>query len=125
MNKKEKKQDLQTLRHSAAHVLAQAVLQMFPEAKLAIGPSTDEGFYYDFDLPRTLIPEDLDILEKKMKDIIKADYQVKPEEVVKEKALDFYKKGKQVYKRELINDIPKKKVYFYRQNDFVIFSYFF
>ncbi|OIP23635.1 threonine--tRNA ligase [bacterium CG_4_10_14_0_2_um_filter_33_32] len=119
MNKKEKKQDLQTLRHSAAHVLAQAVLQMFPEAKLAIGPSTDEGFYYDFDLPRTLIPEDLDILEKKMKDIIKADYQVKPEEVVKEKALDFYKKGKQVYKRELINDIPKKKVYFYRQNDFV------
>ena len=61
--------DIYKKRHSAAHVLAQAVLEMFPEAKLAFGPPVENGFYYDFDLPRNLIPEDLAILEKKMKEI--------------------------------------------------------
>ncbi|HDZ85206.1 MAG TPA: threonine--tRNA ligase, partial [Candidatus Moranbacteria bacterium] len=64
----------ETLRHSTAHVLAAAVLEMFPEAKFAIGPATENGFYYDFDLPRTLIPEDLDILEEKMKKIVKENH---------------------------------------------------
>ena len=63
--------DLEKMRHSCAHVLAQAVLDMFPEAKLGFGPAIENGFYYDFELPRTLIPEDLPLLEKKMKHIIK------------------------------------------------------
>ena len=61
---------IETKRHSFAHVMAQAVLDMFPEASLAIGPDIENGFYYDFELPRTLIPEDLQIIEKKMKHII-------------------------------------------------------
>ena len=63
--KKDSKEKNEILRHSTAHILAAAVLEMFPEAKFAIGPATDDGFYYDFDLPRTLIPEDLEILEEK------------------------------------------------------------
>ena len=66
-----KNNDLETLRHSTSHVLAMAVLEMFPEAKLAIGPAIENGFYYDFDLPRTLIPEDLPLLEEKMKKVKK------------------------------------------------------
>src|SRR3989338_2768175 len=70
-SKSKQKVDINAMRHSCAHVLAQAVLDMFPEAKLGIGPAIENGFYYDFDLPRTLIPEDLPILEKKMKQIVK------------------------------------------------------
>lgn len=117
MNKKQEK-DLAALRHSASHVLAQAVLEMFPEAKLAIGPVTEDGFYYDFDLPRTLIPEDLEILENKMKKIIKANLKIISENLTKEKALEFYKKTKQNYKQELIKDIPDKKVCFHKQGEF-------
>jgi threonyl-tRNA synthetase len=69
--KDKKSLPISTIRHSLAHVLAQAVVDMFPEAKLGIGPAIDDGFYYDFELPRTLVPEDLPILEKKMKHIIK------------------------------------------------------
>ena len=70
MQNNEEKSEL--LKHSTAHVLAGAVLEMFPEAKLGIGPAIENGFYYDFDLPRTLIPEDLPLLEEKMREIIKA-----------------------------------------------------
>ena len=71
MSKTKQKVNIDDIRHSCAHVLAQAVLNMFPEAKLGIGPPIENGFYYDFELPRTLIPEDLPILEKKMKQIVK------------------------------------------------------
>ena len=67
---------LDTRRHSGAHVLAAAVLSMFPEAQFGVGPTTDTGFYYDFLLPRTLIPEDLEILEQKMQEIVKADLPI-------------------------------------------------
>ena len=67
--------NLELLRHSTAHVLAAAVLEMFPEAKFAIGPAIENGFYYDFDLPRTLIPEDLPLLEEKMRAIIEKNYK--------------------------------------------------
>jgi threonyl-tRNA synthetase len=70
-NKKQEKQEI--LRHSTAHILASAVLEMFPEAKFAIGPAIENGFYYDFELPRTLIPEDLEILEEKMKNLVKTN----------------------------------------------------
>lgn len=119
MKKENKNKGLQALRHSASHVLAQAVLQMFPEAKLGIGPAIEDGFYYDFDLPRTLIPEDLEILGKKMQKIIKANLEIKPEKLSKEKALEFYKKLKQPLKIELVKEIPEKSVCFYRQGDFV------
>ncbi|MCE5207133.1 MAG: threonine--tRNA ligase, partial [Chloroflexi bacterium] len=66
--------ELYRIRHSAAHVMAEAVLEKFPEGKVAIGPAIADGFYYDFDLPRTLTPEDLEEIENRMKEIIKGKY---------------------------------------------------
>src|SRR3954453_20847700 len=65
--------DLKTMRHSAAHVMAEAVQQLFPDAKFGIGPAIEDGFYYDFDLPRTLTPDDLVEIEKRMKQIAKSN----------------------------------------------------
>src|SRR4030065_300345 len=62
--------DLYRIRHSAAHVMAQAVLEMFPQGKIAIGPPIEDGYYYDFDLPRSLTPQDLEVIEKRMRQII-------------------------------------------------------
>src|SRR4030043_1388690 len=90
---------LEVMRHSAAHVMAQVVLSLFPEAKLGIGPSTDEGFYYDLDLPRPLVPEDLSSIEQGMKEIIAADLPFTREEGDKERASQIF--ALQPYKREL------------------------
>ncbi|MER3404863.1 MAG: threonine--tRNA ligase [Chloroflexota bacterium] len=95
--------DLSRIRHSAAHVMAQAVLEMFPEGKLAIGPPIEDGFYYDFDLPRSLTPEDLEKIEARMKEIIKEDYPFIRREVSPEEARELFKH--QPYKLELIEDI--------------------
>lgn len=114
--------NLETKRHSYSHVLAAAVLEMFPEAKLAIGPAIDNGFYYDFDLPRTLIPEDLPILEKKMKDLIKKNLVFERAEVPTDHAIKGAKELKQDYKAELIKDLAdrgEKTVSFYRLDGFV------
>src|SRR3990167_11455036 len=97
---KEKPNNLETLRHSLSHVLAMAVLDMFPEGKLAIGPAIKNGFYYDFDLPRTLIPEDLPILEKKMKHIVKQNLKFEKYIEPVDKAMEFLKAAKQEYKVE-------------------------
>jgi threonyl-tRNA synthetase len=102
-----KEHNLETLKHSVSHVLAAAVLEMFPEAKLAIGPAIENGFYYDFDLPRTLIPEDLEILEGKMKAIIKTDHPFERAEISIAEATKDFKKAAQPYKVELIEDIAK------------------
>ncbi|MCD6149247.1 threonine--tRNA ligase [bacterium] len=96
------------LRHSAAHVLAAAVLEMFPEAKFGTGPAIEDGFYYDFELPRALIPEDLPILEEKMKKIIKANYPFEKAEMLADEAIKHFEKAGQNYKVELINDIKNK-----------------
>jgi threonyl-tRNA synthetase len=118
--KQEKKEDkISRLRHTASHVLAQAVLKMFPEAKLGIGPATEEGFYYDFDLPRTLIPEDLEIIEKKMQELVKENLEIKPQKLSKEKALKFLKEIKQPYKIELVKDLKDKAISFFKQGSFV------
>jgi threonyl-tRNA synthetase len=122
INKEQKNQNekqLQIMWHSCSHVLAQAVMQMFPEAKLGIGPAIEDGFYYDFDLPRSLIPEDLQIIEKKMKKIIKENYQFKKEIVDRKKAIEFMKKIRQFYKVELLKEMKDKKVTVFRQGDFV------
>ncbi len=99
---------LQHMRHSCAHMLAQAVLEMFPEAKLAIGPTIENGFYYDFDLPRTLIPEDLAILQKKMEHIAKQRQTFHRNEEPIDKAVIFLKGKDQPYKVEIAEDLAKE-----------------
>lgn len=117
MSKKVKnKVDVEVMRHSCSHVLAQAVLQMFPEAKLGIGPTIEDGFYYDFDLPRTLIPEDLPLLEKKMKQIVKQNQKMIGRDEDAKKAMKFFKEAGQEYKVELVKDLVaegEKKLTFY------------
>jgi threonyl-tRNA synthetase len=107
---------LKTIRHSAAHVLAEAVLSMFPDAKFGIGPAIEDGFYYDFDLPRTLTPEDLPVIEEKMNEIIKADLPFTYKELSKEEAEELF--ASQPYKLELISEIPDDKVGVYEQGNF-------
>ncbi len=99
---------LNHMRHSCAHMLAQAVLEMFPEAKLGIGPTIENGFYYDFELPRTLIPEDLDILQKKMEHIAKQRQTFHRVEEPIDKAVQFLKGKEQPYKVEIAEDLAKE-----------------
>ncbi|MFC1810714.1 threonine--tRNA ligase [Patescibacteria group bacterium] len=101
-------EDLEKMRHSCAHVLAQAVLQMFPEAKLGFGPAIENGFYYDFELPRTLIPEDLPLIEKKMKHIIKQNQKFEHKELPIAEAKKFLKKTGQDYKIEASDDLAEQ-----------------
>lgn len=91
------------IRHSASHVMAQAVLEIFPEGKFAIGPATDDGFYYDFDLPRTLTPEDLERIEMRMQEIIKEEHPFIYQEVSADQARAQFKD--QPYKLELIDNL--------------------
>ena len=108
---------LQKIRHSAAHVMAEAVLQMFPEAKIAIGPAIDNGFYYDFDLPRTLTPEDLTEIEKKMKAILKTKSDFVRKVVSRKEAEKIFKD--QPYKLELIAELPEnEEISTYTQGNF-------
>ncbi|MGF1504676.1 MAG: hypothetical protein ACFB51_06000 [Anaerolineae bacterium] len=104
------------IRHSLAHVMAQAVLEKFPEAKLAIGPPVDDGFYYDFDLPRTLTPEDLEEIEKRMKEIIKGNHEFTRKEVSAEEARAIF--SDQPYKLELIDGLmePDEFGYYIDEN---------
>jgi threonyl-tRNA synthetase len=119
-----KKSNIEILRHSLAHILAAAVYEMFPDARFGMGPAIENGFYYDFDLPRTLIPEDLEILEEKMRKIVKANYKFQKANISIAEALKDFKKAKQPYKAELIKDIQKeagraKKVSIYKTGSFV------
>ena len=98
--------ELYKIRHSAAHVMAQAVMEMFPgQAKIAIGPPIEEGFYYDFDLPRSLTPEDLEVIEKRMRQIIGANHKFVRREVSADDARQEFKD--QPYKIELIDGLDK------------------
>ncbi len=108
---------LEIMRHSAAHVLAEAVLSIFPEAKFGIGPATESGFYYDLDLPRSLTPDDLPLIEARMREIIAANLPFVREEITKEEARQIF--AAQPYKLELIDEIPDEKVNVYRQGNFV------
>lgn len=111
---------LYQMRHSAAHVLAMAVLEMFPEAKLAFGPPVENGFYYDFDLPRTLIPEDLKLLEKRMKQIQKNKLEFVEKVVEIDEARSFLEQTGQIYKIDVIDELKakgEKNVTFYENVD--------
>jgi len=122
MSKNEPTDKLAILRHSTSHVLAAAVLEMFPEAKFGIGPAIENGFYYDFDLPRTLIPEDLPILEEKMRRIISENHTFEQADISAEKAREDFEKLGQVYKVELINDLSEagnETVSIYKSGHFV------
>lgn len=106
--------------HTSAHVLAQAVLRLFPDAKLAIGPAIDNGFYYDFDLPRTLNVQDLEQIEAEMKRIIKEDLPVERFELPHDDAVELMKNKDQKYKLELIEEHAGKgeNLVFRKQGDF-------
>src|SRR5262249_5582331 len=111
--------DLDTMRHSAAHVMAEAVKAIFPDAKLAIGPPIEDGFYYDFDLPRPLTPDDLADIEKRMAAIVKQDALFIQSSMPSEEAKRFFAARNQPYKVELIEDIGEPSVGIYQQNDFI------
>ena len=100
-----KDSDLYRIRHSAAHIMAQAVLEMFPEAKYTIGPPIENGFYYDFDLPRTLTPEDLEKIEKRMRQIVAGNHPFVRKVVSADEARQIFKS--QTYKLELIDNLEK------------------
>ncbi|HEX3046536.1 MAG TPA: threonine--tRNA ligase [Bacillota bacterium] len=109
---------LEIIRHSASHVMAQAVRHLFPGVKLAIGPAIDNGFYYDFDLPEPFKPEDLPKIETEMAKIISADLPFERFELSKAEALQLFKKNGEKYKVELVEGLEDGTISFYKQGDF-------
>ncbi len=110
---------LETLRHSAAHVMADAVKRLFPGVKLAIGPAIEDGFYYDFDYPKGFSTEDLSKIEAEMKNIIAAAIPFERREVPKKEAREIFEKMGEKYKLELIDELNSDTVTIYRHGDFV------
>ncbi len=109
-----------TLRHTASHILAQAVKRLWPEAKLAIGPAIDKGFYYDIDMEHTLTPEDLGKIEKEMSRIVKENLPITKSVMSCQEAIEFFKSKNEDYKVELIEDLPEDAVIScYAQGDFI------
>jgi len=116
-NDAKKVERLEVVRHSAAHIMAEAVSSLFPQVELGIGPATSEGFYYDFDLPRSLTPEDLSVIETKMREIIASDSPFLHEETNKDTAREIF--SSQPYKLELIDELDDETATVYRQGSFV------
>jgi threonyl-tRNA synthetase len=110
--------NLDTLRHSASHILAQAVKRLYKDVKLGIGPPIEDGFYYDFDLKEPIKEEDLPAIEEKMKEIVKEDFRFEREEMLKEDAIKLFEEMDEPYKIELIKDLGKDRVTIYRDGDF-------
>ena len=109
-----------TLRHTASHIMAQAVKRLWPEAKLAIGPAIDKGFYYDIDMEHTLTPEDLTKIEKEMSRIVKENLPITKSVMSRQEAIEFFKSKNEDYKVELIEDLPEDAVIScYAQGDFI------
>jgi len=106
-------------RHSTSHVLAHAVKELFPGAKLAIGPAIEDGFYYDFDVDCSFTPEDLEKIEEKMAEIIKNKIPFKREEISKDDAVQLFTEKGEIYKLELLKDLESDTVSIYRNDDFV------
>jgi len=105
--------------HSSAHLLAQAVKDLFPEAKLAIGPPIDEGFYYDINIGRPFTPEDVERIEAHMRELAKRDQPIERVEIPREEAIRTYGTMGEKYKLELLDEIPDARVSFYRQDGFM------
>lgn len=118
-NVQEAEDELRAIRHTASHILAQAVKRMFPETKLAIGPAIDDGFYYDFDREGGFTPEDLEELEAEMGRIVKENLALKPFSLTREEAIAYMEDQDEPYKVELIKDLPEDEtISFYTQGEF-------
>ena len=116
----EAEDELRAIRHTASHVLAQAVKRLYPDTKLAIGPAIDDGFYYDFDREGGFTPEDLEKLEAEMTRIVKENLPVKPFVLPRAEAIKFMEEKGEPYKVELIEDLPEEEtISFYQQGGFV------
>ena len=110
---------VQRMRHSAAHVMAEAVQEIFPDAKFAIGPAIEDGFYYDFELPRPLTPDDLPDIEQRMARIVAGKYPFLRDRWPREKALEYFRDKGQAYKVEIIENLPDAEVGIYQQDTFL------
>ncbi len=120
LEERQQMSDLERLRHSCAHVLAAAVLRIWPDAKLDIGPPTDEGFYYDFDLEHRFTPDDFEHIEAEMKNVAKENQVFERSEMTRKEAITHYENLGQKYKVERVNDIPKgETVTFHRNGEFL------
>jgi threonyl-tRNA synthetase len=104
--------------HSSSHIMAQAVQILFPNTKLAIGPAIEEGFYYDFDTEHTFTPDDLKAIEKKMKEIVRKNIPFQRKTLKKEEAVNLFKQRGEIYKVELLQELPDEEVTVYQQGDF-------
>ena len=108
-----------TFRHTASHIMAQAVKRLYPDAKLAIGPAVDDGFYYDFDVETKFTPEDLAKIEAEMKKIVKEDIKLERSYKSRNEAVEYFKEKNEPYKVELAEDIPEgEDISFYTQGEF-------
>jgi threonyl-tRNA synthetase len=103
----DQQQYLYAMRHSLAHIMATAIQELYPKVKFGIGPVVENGFYYDVDLPDTLTAQDLDRIEEKMRDVVKADYKFEHSNMKLDKAISYFKEKKQDYKLDLLNDLKK------------------
>jgi len=111
---------LEVIRHSTAHLLAQAVKQLFPEAQVTIGPVIENGFYYDFAYEKSFTPEDLEAIEKKMVELAAQDQKVSRSVMPREEAIEFFRNMGEEYKAQIISDIPaKESISLYKQGDFI------
>lgn len=108
------------LRHSASHILAQAVKRLYPNVQVAIGPAIENGFYYDFDVEKPFIPEDLDKIQKEMEKIVKENLKIERMEIGRSEAIALFNEKGENYKVELINDLPQDaKISLYQQGEFI------
>jgi threonyl-tRNA synthetase len=120
LEERQQMSNLERLRHSCAHVLAAAVLRIWPDAKLDIGPSTDEGFYYDFDLEHRFTPDDFEHIEAEMKNVAKENQVFERSEMTRKEAITHYENLGQKYKIERVNDIPEgETITFHRNGEFL------
>ena len=110
---------LEIMRHSAAHLMAEAVRDLFPGVKVAIGPAIEAGFYYDFDVPEPFTPEDLTKIETHMAELTAQDQPFRRDEMPRDQAIGFFKSQGEAYKVELLEEIPQDQVSLYQQGNFI------
>jgi threonyl-tRNA synthetase len=117
---KKNEEILKIIRHDAAHIMAEAVLELYPDTQVTIGPAIENGFYYDFYREKSFLMNDIELIEKRMHEIVDRDEKIEREVWTRNEALEFFKKNNEVFKVELVNAIPKEEtVTFYRQGNFV------
>ena len=112
---------LELLRHDAAHVLAEAVKELWPDTQVTIGPAIENGFYYDFAREEPFTTEDLETIEKRMQEIVARDEEIQREVWERDKAIQFFREQGEEYKAQIIEDIPQgETITLYRQGDFIV-----